>query len=68
MNEVELESPLWALRPVLGDERVNELGGLALELAEKHPTVEERVCLAEHLRLFACASAKREAKRVLEVA
>jgi hypothetical protein len=46
---------------MLGDARVDEIGRAALGLACEYPTVEERVCLAEHFRLFANASAAREA-------
>ncbi len=66
VNDVELpESPLLFLRAVLGDGEVDELGRIALDLAHEHPSVEERVCLAEHVRLFAGASASREADNAL---
>jgi hypothetical protein len=69
VNDTELpESPLLFLRAILGDERVDELGGIAFELARRHPTVEERVSLAEHLRLFACSSAWKEAECARTVA
>jgi hypothetical protein len=62
------ESPLLLLRALLGDERVDELGGVAFELAPRYPTGEERACLAEHLRLFARSSAWMEANRARAVA
>ena len=62
INGAELpESPLLFLRSLLGDEQVDEIGQAALDLACEYPTTEERVCLAEHFRLFANASAAREA-------
>jgi hypothetical protein len=69
VNDMELpESPLLFLRALLGGERVDELGGVTFELARDYPTVEEWVCLTEHLMLFACSSAWKEANRTRSVA
>jgi len=55
------EAPLWALRALLGDERVNEIGGIATEVLLREPyTVEELACFAEHFRLFAESRAMAE--------
>jgi hypothetical protein len=43
INGVELpESPLWTLRSVLGDERVDEIGWAAHRVAGEYATVEEQ--------------------------
>jgi hypothetical protein len=66
INDVELpESPLWTLRSLLGDERVDEIGKTDHAVSHEYCTVEELVCFAEHLRLFAGNRARREAKRVV---
>jgi hypothetical protein len=65
IDGVELESPLLALRPMLGDARVDEIGEVAFELSQEYSTVEELVVFAEHLRLFATSRARKEAHRVL---
>jgi hypothetical protein len=65
IDDVELERPLVALRPMLGDARVDEIGWAADAVAEEYSTVEELVVFAEHLRLFATSRARKEAHRVL---
>jgi hypothetical protein len=48
------DTPLWALRALLGDARVDEMSALAATLYQEHDlSVEELICLADHFRLFA---------------
>ena len=61
INDVELESPLWTLRALLGDERVDEIGWAAHRVADEYRSVEELTAFAEHLRLFAENRARKEA-------
>jgi hypothetical protein len=65
LNGVDLpEAPLWALRALLGDARIDELGELAVALHLEHKfSTEELVCLAEHFRLFAETEAWKEEGR-----
>ncbi len=64
INDRELERPLVVLRLLLGDERVEELQGVAAELRSREDyTAEELMCLAEYFRLLAEGSAWVEEKR-----
>jgi hypothetical protein len=60
INGVELVSPLWSLRALLGDERVDEIGWAAHRVAAEYPSAEELTAFAEHLRLFAENRARKE--------
>ena len=65
INDVDLESPLITLRPILGDARVDEIGEAAYTVAGEYRSVEELAVFAEHLRLFATSRARKEAQRAL---
>jgi hypothetical protein len=52
---------LVQLRSLLGDERVDELCEIAHNVCQTEArTADERICFAEHFRLFAEAAARRE--------
>jgi hypothetical protein len=50
-----------------GDERVDEIGGAAHAVSHEYRSVEELVCFAEHLRLFAGNRARKEEDRAAEL-
>jgi hypothetical protein len=66
IGDVELpEAPLWTLRTLLGDEKVDEIGRRAFRLSHEYRTVEELACLAEYCRIFAGSRALKEAGRAV---
>jgi len=67
VNENQLpDKTLHVLRSFLGDERVDEIGAAAVALLDEYATVEELVCLAEHLRLFAEGRAEAEVMKLMQ--
>jgi len=63
INDAEIELPLVALRPLLGDGRVDELQAAACRAARGLST-EERIVLAETLRHIAETRAWHEERGV----
>ena len=59
------DSTLRVLRTFLGDARVDEIGEAAAAAGREYASVEELICFAEHLRLFAEARAESEGAEVL---